>query len=80
MQMTEAYNKYRVITPSDTVDLPDGICDAIYCASSSDITIVGDDDVAVLFTTVPAGILKVRAKRLNATSTGTGPFVALYTV
>ena len=74
----EPYNLAIPETPSDTQNFMYGLCDAVYCPFASDITVVMQNDQAVLFTAVPIGILPVQCKRINATGSGAGPFVALY--
>jgi hypothetical protein len=79
MYTFHTFNLARVESKSDTVDFLNGECDAIYTGSESDITVVFDDDTTCTFTAVPKGtVLPIKAKRINSTNTGSGPFVALY--
>ena len=58
----------RVITPSDSVNLPDRT--VIYVAAAGNVVLVDKNDVVVTYTGLPAGAtLPVQAKRINATNT-----------
>lgn len=77
------YTVFAAITPSDTVDIqhPQGrqSTDAIYVGHAGDIVMVREDGVAVTFKAAVAGtILKVAARRINATNTTATDLVALY--
>lgn len=66
-----------VVTPSDSVNLPDGPCRALYIGVTGDVTLVTANGNVVLFKAVPVGILPVRCMRVNATGTAATNIVAL---
>jgi hypothetical protein len=69
---------WRVIVPSDTVNLPAG-CRGIYVGGGGNITAVGEDNVAVLFTAVPVGVFApIAPKRINATGTAATLMIGLW--
>ena len=76
------YIHAHVVTPSDTVDLPE-IPRALYAhkgaSSHCDVTLIpaGDED-PVLFVLARGEIVPVRAKRVMATGTDATAVVALY--
>lgn len=76
----QAFNRAVPITKSDTVDFPGGVCDAIYVGGAGIVVAVMQDDSAVSFTAVAGGILPIRAKRVNSTTTAATLMVALYQV
>lgn len=70
--------QFRAISPSDTVDLPDGVR-GVYVGGPGNIAIVGLDGAVVTFTGVLVGsILPVQARRINVTNTTATNLVALY--
>lgn len=77
-QVLQSFNRFASITKSDTVDFPDGVCDAVYVGTAGVVVVVREDNVAVPFTAVAGGILPVRARRINSTSTVPTLMVALY--
>lgn len=75
------YARFVAITPSDSTNIQasnDFLTDAIYVGGAGVVVVVGQDDVAVSFTCVAGQVLKVRAKRVNSTSTTATLLVALY--
>ena len=69
MAATLSFNMIRAITKSDTVDFPDGPCDAIYVGAVGDVVCIVNG-LPETFAGVPAGsILPVRATRVNSTNT-----------
>ena len=74
-----AYN-LAAITPSDSTDLPQGACTAVWVGNSGDIAIrchpMGD---SVVMKNVPGGTqLNVEAERILATGTTATDLVAMY--
>ena len=73
--MNQAWNKdaewpknFVLITPSDSVNLPDHI--VVVTTSAGNVAVVDNNDVVVTFTGLSAGqALPVQAKRINATNT-----------
>ena len=72
--------KWVAVTPSNTVNLPLGVR-ALWVNGAGDLSLVGEDNVAVVFT-VPIGqegrVLPLGAKRVNATGTTATGIRALY--
>lgn len=72
---------WKSVTPSDSVNLPAG-CRGLFLGGTvvRDISLVGDDNVAVVFADVPGGsFLPVGPVRVNATGTTVlTDIVALY--
>ena len=70
----------RAVTPSDTVNLPDGVCRALWVGGAGNIAIlVEEDSTAVTLSGVAAGtVVPVRARRVNSTNTTATLIVALY--
>ncbi len=66
------------VTPNDAVDITH-TSRAIYVGVSGDITVhMADETTAVVFKSVPAGILPVRVDRILATGTSASDLVALW--
>ena len=65
---------------SDTVDLPGGVCDALWVGGAGNIAIIAEDDTsAVTISSVAAGTrLDIRAKRVMVTNTTATLIVAWY--
>jgi hypothetical protein len=72
------FNQYFVITKSDTVDFPQGMCDALYVGGAGIVQVVAQDGTVVPFTAVAGEILPVQAKRVNSTDTTATLMNALY--
>jgi hypothetical protein len=69
---------WKAVTPHDTNNLPAG-CRGIYVGGLGNVALVGDDDVAVVFTAVPVGtFMPCGPKRVNNTSTTATLLIALY--
>lgn len=77
----DSYPHFATVTPSDSVDL-DPPARALYVGSvggGADVAVVGFDDRVVTFKNVPVGtVLRVEAKRINATNTTATDLVALW--
>lgn len=73
------YSYIRSITPSDSVNLPNGVCGCVYVGGSGNVVVVDETDTATTLTAVPTGAyIPVAAKRINATSTTATNLVAFY--
>lgn len=72
------YNQAKAVTTSDTVDLPFGLCDALYVGGAGIVVAVLEDNSTVQLTAVAGSILPIRLRRVNATSTTATLMVALY--
>ena len=67
------------VSLSDTVDLPGGVCRALYVGTAGDIALIpAGGSSSVTFTAVPVGILPVAVKRVLSTATTASHIVALY--
>jgi len=81
-QVSENYGSYFAITKSDTVNIPQGITDAIYvgaAGATGTLVAVMETDVTATFVGLAAGtVLKIRAKRVNSGTTTTSSMIALY--
>ena len=76
--MAVAYNNWRAVTPSDTVDLPQPT-DALWVGGAGNVAAVLQNNQPVVFTAVPAGAwLPIAVRRVNATGTTATGLVALY--
>jgi hypothetical protein len=77
--MILSYNVFQALTPSDTVDLPRGLTQALWVGSGGDVAAVSDDNRVTVFAAVPAGSwLPIAVRRVNAASTTSTGLVALY--
>jgi hypothetical protein len=67
------------VTPSDSTDLTNGECRALYIGGTGAVSLDVGNSTAVVFAGVPAGtVLPVRAKRVRSTGTAATNIVALY--
>ena len=72
------YDRAFAIATSDTDNLPQGLCEAIYVSGAGDVVAILPDG-AVTFKAVPVGtILPINASRVNQTNTTATQLVALY--
>lgn len=75
-------SQYAAVTPSDTADLPDGPCGALYIGVSGDVCLVSPEapttDQGVVFKSVPIGPLPIGARRVRSTGTTATNIVAVY--
>lgn len=82
MQVSENYGSYFTLTKSDTVNIPQGITDAIYvgaAGATGTLVAVMENDLTATFVGLAAGtVLKIRAKRVNSGTTTTSSMIALY--
>lgn len=69
----------RAVTPDDDVDLPNGVCRALWVGTGGNVTVIAEeDDSAIELTNVSDGtLLLVRAKRVTTATTATA-IIALY--
>lgn len=74
------YNRAFAITKSNTVNFPQGPCDALYIGGAGVVVVVFLDDSTANFTCVAGELLPVKAKRVNSTTTDATLMVALYQV
>jgi len=73
------YRKFAAIVPSNSVDNIALGCNAVYVGGAGNISMVGQDGVAVVFTAAPVGaVLRCGPVRVNATLTTATLLLALY--
>jgi hypothetical protein len=76
----EAYNAWKAVTPSDTVDLPEGVI-ALWISGAGTVAAVMSNNTMPSTLTVPAGAwLPMIVRRVNATGTTATGIVALYQI
>jgi hypothetical protein len=67
--MAGELNAYAV-TPSDTVDDPNGVFSELYIGTSGDVTLITAGGATVLYKACPAGErLQIRTRRVKVTGT-----------
>ena len=72
--------RWMAVTPSNTVNLPAGVR-ALWVGGAGDLSLVGDDDVALVFTIETEQIgraIPLAPKRVNATGTNATGIKALF--
>ncbi len=75
------YRKIVAITPSDTLDLPDGQCQAIWCAGSAGNVRFVDGNGVLVTLPIAAGFdlrITARTQRVYSTSTTATTLYACY--
>ena len=77
---TGQYNLGVPFIPSDTVNFPRGLSDAIYVGGAGILVVVFENDQTTFFTCVAGSILPLKAKRINAASTTATLINILYRV
>lgn len=70
----------RTVTPSDSIDLPNGVCKALIVGSSGNLAVIGEDDstAVTIFGLLSGQPVPVRVKRVMATNTSCTNITALY--
>jgi hypothetical protein len=81
-QALDKFNVWTPITPSDTVNLPRGITEAVWVGVGGDVAaVMQNDTMPVVLAAVPTGAyLPIAAKRINLSGTTASGLVALYEV
>lgn len=72
--------RWMTVTPSNTDNLPAGVR-AIWIGGAGDVSLVGDDDVALVFTFAEeqtGRAIPLAPKRINATGTNATGIKALF--
>mgnify|MGYP001163372299 CR=1 FL=1 len=78
-QNTISSKKWEAVTASDSTDFSSGICRGLYVGTTGNVAAVMDDDTAITFVGVPAGVvLPIQARRVNSTNTTASNMVALF--
>lgn len=81
MDASSSWNLWSAITPSDTVDLPQGVSMAIWVGGAGNVAAVMQNGAVATFTGVTAGtVLPIAARRINATNTTATNLMALRAV
>ena len=76
--MYPPYNVAATITKSDTVNIPEGLTDAVYVGGAGDIAAVFQDGEVVVITCIAGGLLPLKVLRINSTDTTATKMTALY--
>lgn len=67
------------VTPSDTVNFPQGLAVGLYVGVTGDVTLVNENGDTCLFKSVPAGKdIPCTCKRVNSTGTAASSIVAYF--
>ncbi len=67
------------VTPSDTVDLPGGVCRGLYVGVSGNVNLITPSGVTIVIVGLAAGIVHpIRASRIKSTNTNASSIVAVY--
>ena len=74
------YNRAAAITKSDTVDIPEGLTDAVYIGGAGITRFVFQDGSTVDMTCTAGQLLPLRVKRIQSATTASTLWVALYRV
>lgn len=73
------HTEARAVSPSNTVDLPDGVCGGLWIGGVGNLNYDTPDGTTVLISAIPAGTyLPIAAKRVRVASTTATLIVALY--
>lgn len=78
--MADVYNLGVPFIPSDTVDFPRGLSDAIYVGGAGIAVVVFENGQTTFFTCTAGQTLPLKAKRINAASTTATLINVLYQV
>jgi hypothetical protein len=72
----------RLITKSDTAELPLGACRALWIGGAGDVAVIAEDDTsAVTVSGVAAGtVVPIKCKKVMSTNTTATLIVALYSI
>ena len=66
------------VTPSDTVDLPGGVCRGVYIGGAGNLRVTMANDDVVTFTALAIGVVHpISAKRVWSTATTATSIVAI---
>jgi hypothetical protein len=77
-ELTAQFRSLRAVTPSDTLDLPDGAARALIIGVGGTLSVIAVDDTDAVTLTVGPGLLPLRARRVRATGTTAASIVAGY--
>jgi hypothetical protein len=74
------YVSLKAVSPSNTVDLPDGPCSALYCSGAGNVNIdtVGGDTAVIAISAGWTNLTKILVKRVRSTSTTATGIIACY--
>lgn len=69
----------KLVTPSDTVDLPGGVCQALYVGTAGNLSVITASGTTVLITGATAGsVIPLQVSRVKSTSTTASTILAFY--
>lgn len=70
----------RAVSKSDTADLPNGVCRALWVGGAGDVAVIAEgDSAAVTIVGIAAGsVVPVKCRRVMSTNTDASDIVALY--
>jgi hypothetical protein len=81
MAAPNTFNRWYLVVPSDTVDLPQGPPASIWCGSSGNLAAMMQDGTVGTFQSIPSGVLlPITPKRIMATNTTMAGIYVLYQV
>jgi hypothetical protein len=74
------YRSLKTVTPSDSADLPDGVCSALYCSGAGNINLdTLDGDTKVIAVSAGwANLTEILVRRVRSTSTTATGIIACY--
>jgi hypothetical protein len=74
------YKSIKSVSPSDSADLPDGMCQALYCSGAGNVVIVTEngEQVTLAISAGWANIVPILIRRVRNTSTTATGILALY--
>jgi len=68
----------EAITPSDSTNFTNGLCNGIYVGGAGVVITVDRDDNTCSWTVPAGGYIKLQCKRVNSTTTTATLMVAIY--
>lgn len=69
---------HAAVTPSDTVDIPNGPARSLRIGVAGNVAVVDPTDVVVVYACATGEVLNVACKRVNSTSTTATSIVAWF--
>jgi len=76
----DPYNRAEAVVKSDTVNLHNGLTEALQVGGAGVVAAVFQDDSVVNITAIAGQILPIKIKRVNSTNTTATVMTALYRV
>lgn len=74
------YRGLKAVTPDNSNDLPNGVCQALYCSGAGNVNIdtLDGDTVVIAIGAGWTNLTQVLVKRVRATSTNATGIIACY--